>query len=74
MAKQFSVYILDSRRNGTLYIGVTSDLVARVRQHKAKAVLGFTARYGCDKLVYFEFLGTAEAAIEREKQMSRMEG
>ncbi len=56
--KQFSVYI-----------GVTSDLVARIWQHKTKAVAGFTARYGCDRLVYFEMLDSAEAAITREKQM-----
>ena len=67
--KQFSVYIVASRRNGTLYIGVTSDLVARIWQHKTKAVAGFTARYGCDRLVYFEMLDSAEAAITREKQM-----
>jgi len=67
--KQFSVYIVASRRNGTLYIGVTSDLVARIWQHKTKAVAGFTARYGCDRLVYFEILDSAEAAITREKQM-----
>ena len=67
--KQFSVYIVASRRNGTLYIGVTSDLVARIWQHKTKAVARFTARYGCDRLVYFEMLDSAEAAITREKQM-----
>jgi putative endonuclease len=67
--KQFYVYILASRRNGTLYIGVTSDLVVRVAQHKAKITEGFTARYGCDRLVYFEVLDEAEAAITREKQL-----
>jgi len=66
--KQFSVYIVASRRNGTLYIGVTSDLVARIWQHKTKAVAGFTARFGCDRLVHFEMLDSAEAAITREKQ------
>jgi putative endonuclease len=67
--RQFAVYILASRRNGTLYIGMTSDLVARVWQHKTKAVPSFTARYGCDRLVYFEMHDSAEAAIGREKQM-----
>ncbi len=67
--KQFAVYIVASRRNGTLYIGVTSDLVARIWQHKTQAVAGFTAKYGCDRLVYFEMLSSAEAAITREKQM-----
>ena len=67
--KQFSVYILASRRNGTLYIGVTSDLVGRIWQHKTKSLPGFTARYGCDRLVYFEMLDSAEAAMTREKQL-----
>jgi putative endonuclease len=67
--KQFYVYILASRRNGTLYIGVTSALVARVAQHKAKITGGFTALYGCDRLVYFEVFENAEAAIAREKQL-----
>jgi putative endonuclease len=67
--KQFYVYILASRRNGTLYIGVTSDLVVRIAQHKAKITSGFTARYGCDRLVYFEVLDEAETAITREKQL-----
>jgi hypothetical protein len=49
MEKVFSVYILASRRNGTLYIGVTSDLAGRVWQHKTKAARGFTSRYGCDR-------------------------
>jgi predicted GIY-YIG superfamily endonuclease len=70
--KQFSVYILASRRNGTLYIGVTSDLVGRIWQHKTKSLPGFTARYGCDRLVYFEMLDSAEAAIMREKQTEGM--
>ena len=60
---------LASRRNGTLYIGVTSDLVGRIWQHKTKSLPGFTARYGCDRLVYFEMLDSAEAAITREKQL-----
>jgi len=67
--KQFSVYILASRRNGTLYIGVTSDLVGRIWQHKAKSLPSFTARYGCDRRVYFEMLDSAEAVITREKQL-----
>ena len=54
---------------GTLYIGVISDLLKRVWQHKAKAASGFMARYGVDKLVWFEAHDTAEAAITREKQL-----
>ena len=71
MDKDFSVYGLASKRNGTLYIGVTSALVQRVWQHKAKAVGGFTARYGVDQLVYFEAHGDAASAIQREQQLMK---
>ena len=54
MSGSYFVYILASRRNGTLYIGVTNDLVRRMSEHKAKLVPGFTRKYGVDKLVYFE--------------------
>jgi len=63
------VYILASGRNGTLYIGVTSDLVKRVYQHKAKLVEGFTSRYNIDELVWFEQSDSIESAIAREKQL-----
>ncbi|MBD0271385.1 MAG: GIY-YIG nuclease family protein, partial [Acetobacteraceae bacterium] len=63
------VYLLASRRNGTLYVGVTNDLVRRVWEHKQKAVPGFTARYGCDRLMWFEAHESAEAAITREKRI-----
>lgn len=69
--KEFYVYMLASKRNGTLYIGVTSALVQRVWQHKTKAVGGFTARYGVDQLVYFEAHGEAASAIRREKQLKK---
>jgi putative endonuclease len=68
MLKQFFVYILSSRSR-TLYIGMTSDLVGRIHKHKSKALGGFTARYNVDRLVYFEELGTAAEAIEREKML-----
>ena len=55
--------------NGTLYVGVSSNLVQRVWQHKEKAAEGFTKKYDLDKLVYFEPHGDAMAAIEREKQL-----
>ena len=71
MDKQFCVYILASKRNGTLYIGVTSQLAARVWQHKNKVTEGFTAKYGVDKLVYYETHGSAESAIVREKQLKK---
>ena len=71
MAKQFYVYILASKRNGTLYIGVTSQLATRVGQHKSKLAEGCTAKYGVDKLVYYEAHGGAESAIVREKQLKK---
>jgi putative endonuclease len=67
--KVFYVYLLASSVRGTLYIGVTSDLVGRVWQHKNKALPGFTSRYGVDRLVWFEAHEAAEAAIRREKQL-----
>ena len=69
MAKQFAVYMLASGRNGTLYIGVTSDLTKRIYEHKTKAVQGFTEKYGVDKLVYYELHQSAESAICREKRL-----
>jgi putative endonuclease len=67
----YFVYILASGRNGTLYIGVTNDLVRRVYEHKADLVPGFTRRYSVHTLVYFEETGAIEAAISREKQMKK---
>ena len=69
MDKEFFVYILASSRNGSLYIGVTSELRARVSQHKAKAFDGFTSKYGIDKLVWFERAPDAESAIHSEKRL-----
>jgi putative endonuclease len=69
--KRFFVYILASERNGTLYTGVTSNLVQRIWQHKEKSVSGFTNRYEVDCLVYFAEMETAEAAITREKQIKK---
>jgi putative endonuclease len=63
------VYILANRRNGTLYVGVTSDLRRRVSEHKADAVEGFTRRYGIHTLVYAEFSTTMAEAISREKRI-----
>ena len=65
----FYVYLLASKPYGTLYAGVTSDLVKRVFEHKSKSVPGFTARYGVDKLVWFELHDSIEGAIRREKQI-----
>jgi putative endonuclease len=65
--KQPCVYILASRRNGTLYVGVTSDLVKRVWEHKNHVVAGFTRKYGVDRLVWYEVHTSMESAIRREK-------
>ena len=67
--KQPAVYIMASKRNGTLYVGVTSNLVKRVWEHKNDLAEGFTSRYGVHMLVYYEVLDTMDAAIEREKQL-----
>jgi putative endonuclease len=64
----FYVYLLASKPFGTLYVGITSDLSKRVYQHKSKAVPGFTARYGVDRLVWFEMHETADSAIRRESR------
>lgn len=71
MAKQFYVYILASRRNGTLYTGVTSNLVQRVWQHKRGLVEGFASKYRVKDLVYFEVHQAALSAIAREKQIKK---
>ena len=65
------MYILASKRNGTLYIGVTSDLVQRIWQHKNKMIKGFTQRYNVSKLVYYEVHPNADSALTREKQMKK---
>jgi len=65
------VYILASKRNGTLYIGVTSDLAARLHQHRDGQVEGFTAKYGVHRLVWFEQHATMESAITREKRLKK---
>jgi len=69
--KDYYVYILASRRNGTLYIGVTSDLISRVSQHKQKLADGFTEKYDVDKLVYYEIHGEVSEAIIREKRIKK---
>ena len=69
--RAFFVYLLASGLRGTLYVGVTSDLLKRVWEHKTKAAPGFTARYGVDRLVWYEVHSNAEAAITREKRLKR---
>ena len=69
--KQPAVYIMASKRNGTLYIGVTSDLVARAWQHREHLVEGFTKKYSVDQLVWYELHPTMDSAITREKQLKK---
>jgi putative endonuclease len=69
MERFYYVYILASAKNGTLYIGVTNDLLRRVYEHKQGFVDGFTKKYAVKVLVYFEQFGTVEFAITREKAM-----
>lgn len=66
---QPAVYMMASGRNGTLYVGVTSDLVQRVWQHREGVADGFTKRYGCKLLAWYELHSTMEYAIKREKQL-----
>ncbi|MDO9411626.1 MAG: GIY-YIG nuclease family protein [Pseudolabrys sp.] len=67
--RHFWVYILASRIGGTLYIGVTSDLVRRVHEHREDIIKGFTKQYGVHRLVHFEQFDDAENAIKREKRL-----
>ena len=69
MIKQPIVYILANERNGTLYVGVTSDLVKRIWEHKNDLIEGFTKRYKVHNLVWYEMHDNMDAAIEREKNM-----
>jgi putative endonuclease len=67
--KGFWVYIVASRKNGTIYTGHTDDLAERIWQHQTKAIPGFTAKYGCDQLVWCERFDTREQAFLRERQI-----
>ena len=71
MDKQPATYMLASRRNGTLYVGVTSDLIARAWQHREHIVKGFTSKYNVTRLVWYELHGTMEGAITREKRLKK---
>ncbi|MGB3340775.1 MAG: GIY-YIG nuclease family protein [bacterium] len=71
MDKSYYVYILASKRNGTLYIGITSNLIRRVWEHKEEFVEGFTEKYSVSKLVYFEQYNDPENAIKREKRLKK---
>ena len=69
--KQPMVYVLASKRNGTLYVGVTSDLVKRIWEHRNDLVPGFTKKYAVHMLVYFEMHADMTSAITREKQLKK---
>ena len=71
MTKKPAVYIVASKRNGTLYIGVNSDLVKRIWQHRNKEIEGFTYKYNVTQLVYFEFHADMASAILKEKQLKK---
>ncbi len=69
----YFVYILASQRNGTFYVGVTNNLVRRIKEHKDKKAEGFSAKYGVNRLVYYEVYGRIEDAIAREKRLKKWE-
>jgi len=69
--KTYYIYILASKRNGTLYIGFTNDLIRRIYEHKSSLIEGFTRKYSIDKLVYFESTTDVNDAILREKRLKK---
>ena len=71
MDKIYIVYILANKRNGTLYIGITSDILKRIWQHKEKIIQGFTKKYGVNNLVYYEIFKDPINAIKREKRIKK---
>ncbi len=68
-SKNYYIYIITNKKNGTLYTGVTNNLIRRIYEHKNKLVEGFSKKYSLDKLVYYEQYSTIEDAILREKQI-----
>jgi len=71
MQKQYYLYILASKRNGTLYIGITNDIIRRVGEHKLKFIAGFTKKYNVALLVYYEVFNDVNEAILREKRLKK---
>jgi putative endonuclease len=71
MQKQYYLYILASKRNGTLYIGITNDIIRRVGEHKLKFIDGFTKKYNVALLVYYEVFNDVNEAILREKRLKK---
>ena len=72
--EQYCVYLLSNKNNTVIYTGMTSNLIKRIYQHKTKYYKGFTSRYNCDKLVYFEVFTYVNQAIAREKQIKAGSG
>ena len=71
MYNYYFVYILANKKHGTIYTGVTNNLIRRIMEHKDKVFDGFTKKYNIDKLVYYEYHNSVEYAIQREKQLKR---
>ena len=71
MYKQYYIYIMSNKTDSTLYVGVTNDLERRVAEHRSGAIPGFTEKYHCHKLVYFERYSDVNQAIAREKQLKK---
>ncbi len=69
--KQYYVYILASKKNGTLYVGMTNNLLRRINEHKEKLFEGFTKKYNVDKLMYYEQLPDSNSAISRESAIKK---
>jgi putative endonuclease len=69
--KTYYVYILASKRNGTLYTGVTNDLLRRVYEHKSDLINGFTKKYKVHRLVYYEHVNDINSAVQREKRLKK---
>lgn len=67
--KQYFIYIVTNKQNGVLYTGITSNLIKRIYEHKEKIFDGFSKKYNCNKLVYFEIFDNVNIAIAREKQI-----
>ena len=70
--KSYFVYIACSQKNGTLYIGITDDLIRRIYEHKNKLIDGFTKKYDVDKLIYYEEFTDVDFAIESEKKLKKL--
>jgi putative endonuclease len=71
MNKSYYVYLLASKRNGTLYVGVTNDLIRRVYEHRKDIISGFTKKYGVHRLVYYEQVSDIKTALQREKRLKK---